>query len=95
MTLYSTDPTAVYTCECHLIEIAKEKRKDYSITQFHGTGKIYSLICRRGEIVIPKQIQISLIEWYHDILCYPGKTKTNLKKMRTLGEKLSYLPCFH
>ena len=44
-----------------LIEIAKEKPKDYSIKQFLGTDETYSLICRHGKIVIPKQIQKTLI----------------------------------
>ena len=30
---------------------------DYSIKQFHGGGKMYSLIYRHGKIVISKQIQ--------------------------------------
>ena len=49
-----------------LIEIAKEKPKDYSIKQFHGTGKTYSLICRHV-FVIPNQIQKILVEWDHNI----------------------------
>ena len=61
-----------------LIEIAKEKPKDYSIKQFHGAGKKYSLICRRGKIVIPKQIQKTLVEWYHSVLSHPGETRTEL-----------------
>ena len=40
-----------------LIEIAKEKLKDYSIKQFHGASKAYFLICRNRKIMIPKQIQ--------------------------------------
>ena len=28
-----------------VIDIAKEKSNDYSIKQFHGVGKMYSLIC--------------------------------------------------
>ena len=39
-----------------LIEIAKKKPKDYSIKQFRGAGKTCSLICKRGKIMIPKQI---------------------------------------
>ena len=46
-----------------LIEIAKEKSKDYSVKQFHGAGKTYSLICRQGKIVILKQIQKILVLW--------------------------------
>ena len=65
-----------------LIEIAKEKPKDYSIKQFHGAGKKYSLICRRGKIVIPKQLQKTLVEWYHSVLSHPGETRTEL----TIGQ---------
>ena len=59
-----------------LIEIAKEKPKDHSIKQFHWVGKTYSLICRHRKIMIPKQIQQTLIEWYPSVLCHPGKTRT-------------------
>ena len=45
-----------------LIEIAKEKPNDYSIKQFHGVGKMYPLIRRHEKIVIPKQIQKTLVE---------------------------------
>ena len=37
-----------------LIEIAKEKPKDYSIQQFHDAGKTYSLIYRNGKTMILK-----------------------------------------
>ena len=37
-----------------LIEITEKKHKDYSINQFHGAGKTYSLICRHRKNVIPK-----------------------------------------
>ena len=40
-----------------LIEIAKEKPKDYSIKQFHGAGKTYSLIHKHRKIMIPKLIK--------------------------------------
>ena len=42
-----------------LIEIAQNHSNDYSIKQFHGADKTYSLICRN-----PKQMQKSLVEWY-------------------------------
>ena len=45
-----------------LIEIAMQKPKDYSIKQFYGAGKKYSLICEKGEIMISKQLQKTLIE---------------------------------
>ena len=64
-----------------LIEIAKEKLNGYSIKQFHGK---HYLICRHGKIVIPKQIQKTLVEWYHKVLCHPGETRTEL----TIGQHL-------
>ena len=50
--------------------------KEYFIKQFHGTGKTYSVICKHGNIMIPKQIQNTLVEWYHSLLCFPGETRT-------------------
>ena len=61
-----------------LIEIAKGEPKDYFIKQFHGAGKMYSLIYRHMKILIRKQIQKTLVEWYHNVLCHPGETRTKL-----------------
>ena len=46
----------------YLIEIAKEKPKDDSNKQFYGAGKIISCSCIYIKIVIPKQIQKSLVK---------------------------------
>ena len=32
--------------------------------------------------MIPKQIQNTLVEWYHNVLCHPGETRTKL----TIGQ---------
>ena len=58
------------------IEIAKDKHKDYTIKQCNGAGKKYFLIYRHRKIVIPKQLKKNLVEWYHNILCHPGETRT-------------------
>ena len=66
-----------------LIEIAKEKPYHYSSKQFHGAGKKYSLICKKnGKIMIPKQIQKTLVECYHNVLCHTGETRHKL----TIGQ---------
>ena len=44
------------------IEIAKEKPKDFYIKQFHRAGETYSLFCKHRKIMIPKQIQKTLVE---------------------------------
>jgi len=60
-----------------LIETAK-KNNFFSIKQFHGAGKQYSLICFNNRIVIPKQLQKRILQWYHTKLCHPGETSTEL-----------------
>ena len=55
-----------------LISITKTD-KNYSIKQFHGAGKNYSLICLNNKIVIRKQLQRRIVQWYHDTLSHPGE----------------------
>ena len=31
---------------------------------------------KMGKIMIPKQIQKTLVEWYHNVLCHRGETRT-------------------
>ena len=40
--------------------------------------KKYSLICRKHKIVIPKLLEKQVVEWYHNALCHPGETCTEL-----------------
>ena len=60
-----------------LIKTAK-KNKNFTINQFHGAGKNYSLICFNDKIVVPKQLQTRIVQWYHTVLCHPGETRTEL-----------------
>ena len=49
--------------------------KDYSIKNFHGGDKKYSLICKYRKIVIPKQLEKQVIEWCHNALCHTYRAK--------------------
>ena len=60
-----------------LIETAKLDKK-YSIKHFHGADKKYSLICRNNKIVIPKDLQEPMVQWYHKYLSHPGTMRTEL-----------------
>ena len=51
-----------------------QNNKYYSIQNFQGADKKYSLICRNRKIVIPKQLKKQVVEWYHNALCHPGET---------------------
>ena len=66
----------------NLIKTAKSKPKEFVIKHFHGADKKYSLICRKHKIVIPKQLEKRVVEWYHHTLCHPGETRTEL----TIGQ---------
>ena len=53
----------------NLINIA-QNYKDYSIHNFHGADKKFSLI--------PKQSEKQVAEWYQNSSCHPGETHTEL-----------------
>ena len=69
-------PTSFQQKDKSLIEIAKEHPNDFSIKRFLGAGKTYSLICRKVKFMVIKQMQKSLVEWYHNVPCHLGKTRT-------------------
>jgi hypothetical protein len=48
----------------------------YHHHSFHGGGKIYKLICKNKKIVIPNALQEHVVRWYHNVLCHPGRTRT-------------------
>ena len=52
-------------------------RKDnHGLKPFHGSRKEHSLICCNNKMVVPKMFQTRLTEWYHTMLCHPGKIRT-------------------
>ena len=61
----------------NLIKIL-QNNKDYSIQNFHGADEKYFLICRNRKNLIPKQLEKQVVEWYHNALCNPGETRTEL-----------------
>ena len=52
------------------------KSSSYSIHSFRGGGKERKLIVKNGRIVVPTKLQKRMIQWYHEILCHPGETRT-------------------
>jgi exonuclease VII small subunit len=60
-------------------DIKKELQKDackYHLADFHGGGNTRSLVCYKNKIVVPKQLQLHTIDWYHTTLCHPGINRT-------------------
>ena len=55
-----------------------ETRPAYSIKEYHGGGKKWALITYNGKISVPRVLQERLVHWYHDRLCHPGETRTEL-----------------
>ena len=52
------------------------KDSEYSLREVHGGGKTRSLIVKNNKIVVPKDLQKRLVEWYHVQLCHPGRDRT-------------------
>ena len=60
-----------------LIKIA-QNIKYFPIQKFHGADKKYSLIRNNRNFVIPKQLEKQVVKWYHNALCHPRETRTEL-----------------
>ena len=57
--------------------LQKAMSKDnYAEAIFHGGGKERHLIVKDGKIVMPKTLQTRCVNWYHEVLCHPGMTRT-------------------
>ena len=60
-----------------LQKLAKLDKKNYSMQKFHGGGKELKLLCYKDKkIVIPKSLQLKIVQWYHTYLCHPGLNRT-------------------
>ena len=58
------------------MKILKLPKTLHMMKNFHGGGKDSSLVCYKDKIVIPKNIQKHVINWYHTTLCHPGINRT-------------------
>jgi transposase InsO family protein len=52
------------------------KKDAYGLKNFRGGGKQYELIVRHDKLVVPKNLQVPAVQWYHHYLCHPGETRT-------------------
>ena len=67
-----------------ILKILKMPDTQYALKEYHGGGKITSLICYKDKIVIPNLLQKHVIMWYHTTLCHPGINRTE----ETIGQHL-------
>jgi hypothetical protein len=51
---------------------------DYREIPFRGGDKSHDLICKNEKIVVPEKLQRRPVNWYHEMLCHPGVTRTEL-----------------
>jgi Integrase zinc binding domain len=95
--LYAKDEAgAPQTYPLSYAEIASEQKEDatikrlmrkspmrYVIQDRKFSGSTYQLVLtREAKIVLPTSMQQKAVEWYHQILCHPGETRTEL----TIGQ---------
>ena len=58
------------------MSLLKKGHPFLDVQAFHGGGKTTDLACYKGRIAVPKALQLRIVQWYHDILCHPGRTRT-------------------
>jgi RNase H-like domain found in reverse transcriptase len=59
----------------------------YKTEQRLLAGKSFTLVTREGKIVLPKSLTKPAVEWYHNNLCHPRETHTEL----TIGQHYCFL----
>ena len=61
-------------------DLLRKARDDpaYVLHSFRGGGRLHQLICKDGKIVVPKNLQERMVQWYHEYLCHPGETRTEI-----------------
>ena len=88
--LYGCDdkylPDSAYPIRYHDIAKAQEtdaklqqklvSHRDYTLDTFRGGNKYHRLICRNNKIWLPVALQKKTVDWYHEMLCHPGETRT-------------------
>ena len=52
--------------------------KEYSLRTFNTAGRTRTLITKNNKIAVPGALQEPLVQWYHEQLCHPGQTRTEL-----------------
>ena len=50
--------------------------KDYTLDTFRGGDKDHRLICQNNKICLPTALRKKTVDWYHEMLCNPGETRT-------------------
>ena len=50
--------------------------KDYTLNTFCGGDKNHCLIFRNSKIFLPAELQKKTVNWYHEMLCHLGETRT-------------------
>lgn len=69
-----------------LLKKVRDSKANYQIRSFHGGGKERLLICLNDKIVVPRKLQNRVTNWYHEMLCHPGETRTEL----TINQHLTW-----
>ena len=67
---------AAHATDQQLHKKLKAKDSQYYIKDFIAAGKTWQLICYKDKIVIAKEQQLQIVNWYHDYLGHPGINRT-------------------
>ena len=65
----------------------REANTPYKETTFPFGDTEFRLITKEDKIVIPKSLQVKAVKYYHQTLCHPGETRTEL----TMGQHYTWM----
>ena len=80
------------TCPITYKTIMREQQRDKALLKFashnpnivlrafRGGDKVRKLLCKKNtnKIFIPTLLRTQVVEWYHELLCHPEETQTEL-----------------
>ena len=72
------DIQRVQQSDRELLAKLRRPKNPYTIKVFRGGGKERQLICAGDKIVIPESLKRRVVTWYHEVLCHPGETRTEM-----------------
>ena len=74
------------------IKELKKKPDECQFTDFKFGDSTYKLVTVEGKILLPESLQLKAVQWYHEMLLHPAKTRMELTiTSTTLGETCARL----
>lgn len=72
-----------------LQKVKNGNKQNYHIKLFCGGRITKHLIVHNDKIVIPKELESTIVQWYYNHFCHPGKTR----RKQTIRQHFTWKRC--